>query len=178
MAPTIYPRSESGLVHAPGTGMFGGLGEIDAVTIHHSAGPRAPTKARAQELHRAYQAQHIRQGWGDIGYHFGMDDAGRFYRLRSTSFKGAHVGGSNTGNVGIMVHGNYEHDELTVAQRESIEWLFEGGFYALFGEPERSIFLARGHREWPGHTSNACPGRNLFRHWSWRRSVSFHEDTD
>jgi hypothetical protein len=178
MAPTIYPRSESGLVSASGTSKFGPLGEIDAVTIHHSAGPRAYSRERAQALHRAYQSQHINQGWGDIGYHFGMDDLGRFYRLRSTKWKGAHVGGWNTGNVGIMVHGNYEHDELHPAQRESIEWLFEGGFHALFGEGESGIALARGHREWPNHGSNACPGRNLMRHWGWRRSVSFHKDKD
>jgi hypothetical protein len=175
MAPTIFPRSESGLTSAD-SDKYGPLGEIDAVTFHHSAGPRAPSKRSAQSLHAAYQRQHIAQGWGDIGYHFSIDDLGRVYKLRPVRYKGAHVGGWNTGNVGIMVHGNYDHDELKAAQRDTLEWLFEGGFAALFGEPEKDIAIARGHREWPNHNSNACPGAKLMRHLAWRRHVSFHKD--
>jgi hypothetical protein len=95
--PTIYARDESGLADngsalAGGlvvdTDNYGPLGEIDAITIHHSAGPRAPSKAKAQALHKAYQRLHIQEFGtgghrrGDIGYHFAMDDLGRFYRLR------------------------------------------------------------------------------------------------
>jgi len=169
MTPTIYPRSESGLV-AANSYSFGPLGDVDAVTIHHSAGPRAGTKARCQELNRSYQAYHIRQGWGDIGYHFCMDDLGRFYRLRPHNAKGAHVGGWNTGNIGIMLHGNYVYDGLKEAQRDSLRWLFRGGFFELFREPEAGIHLVRGHQEWPNHNSNACPGTNLMQHLRWLRN--------
>lgn len=174
MTPTIYPRNESGLAPAPDTGMFGPLGEIYAVTIHHSAGPRAPSKARAQALHRAYQIGHQQKGWGDIGYHFSMDDLGRFYRLRDVKYKGAHVGSWNTGNVGIMLHGNYMHDNLTEDQRTSLRWLFTGGFFVLCGEREQDIALVRGHQEWQGHASNECPGVNLMQHVRYLRSTEFH----
>jgi hypothetical protein len=174
MAPTIYPRSESGLVYASNTDMFGPLGEIYAITAHHSAGPRAPTKARAQELNRQYQRDHIAKGWGDIGYHFSVDDLGRIYKLRSVDWKGAHVGGWNTGNVGIMFHGNYETMELTVAQKETIEWIFKGGLLVLTGEREAGFQVARGHQEWSGHESNACPGDNLMASWRWRRGQDFN----
>lgn len=172
MAPTIYDRSESGLSDNASPFLFGGIGDIYAVTVHHSAGPRATSKARCQQLNRSYQLGHISKGWGDIGYHACMDDLGRFYKLRPVGAKGAHVGGWNTGNLGLMVHGNYMHDELYKAQRESLEWLFKGGFLKLFGVREREVDLARGHQEWPGHGSNACPGTNLMRHWRWRRGVS------
>lgn len=172
--PTIWrDAADVGITVTPGADDFGELGEIFAVTVHHSAGPRAPTKAAAQVLHRAYQSLHIGNGWGDIGYHWAMDDLGRFYRLRPIGLKGAHTGGWNTGNVGIMVHGNYDHDALKEPQRESIEWLFKGGFLVLTGERERGIALVRGHREWPGQAT-ACPGRNLMRHLAWRRSQDFH----
>lgn len=172
--PIIYDRSESGLHASSSTGMFGPLGEIQHVTVHHSAGQRAPTKAVCQRLNRIYQNEHIAKGWGDIGYHFCVDDLGRFYRLRSTQWKGAHVGGWNTGNVGVMFHGNYDIHELTAAQRLAIEWLFKGGFYVLTHEREAGIVNTPSHHEWPGHASNACPGRNLQRHWAWRRSVDLH----
>jgi hypothetical protein len=173
MAPTIYPRSESGLKFASDTDMFGALGEIYAVTVHHSAGPRAPTKLRCQELNRLYQIEHIRKGWGDIGYHFCVDDLGRVYELRDVKWKGAHVGGWNTGNVGIMFHGNYMINDLNADQKNTIEWLFKGGLRILTGEPEAGFKLARGHREWPGHSTNECPGTDLMASWNWRRNQDF-----
>lgn len=173
--PIIYSGyRDTGYKPAPGADKFGPLGDIYAVTFHHSAGPRATSKAKAIELHKAYQRQHINQGYGDIGYHFALDDHGRFYKLRSLTVKGAHVGANNTGNVGIMVHGNYMDEKLTRAQKESLLWLFRGGFHKLLGERERDIALVRGHREWPGHTSNACPGDNLQGRVRILRNKEFH----
>ena len=164
MTPTIYRSAADVGIDTSGLDNFGALGGIDAVTVHHSAGPRATSKQKAKELHRAYHRQHANQGWQGIGYHWSMDDLGRFYRLRPIRFKGAHTGDYNTSNVGLMVHGNYEHDRLTRAQKRSLRWLFEGGFLVLTGEKESGIALVRGHQEWPGPTNaTACPGRHLMR---------------
>lgn len=175
-APIIYEtRKDAGLVAPVDTDEFGPLGEIFAVTFHHSAGPRAKDKAAAQRLHKAFQLDHEGQDWGDIGYHFSMDDFGRIYTLRDVSLKGAHTGGHNTGNVGIMLHGNYDHDELNASQKETLLWLFRGGFYHLTGKTERGIALVRGHQEWPGPTNQtACPGTNLMRHIRYLRGAEFH----
>jgi N-acetylmuramoyl-L-alanine amidase len=170
--PIIYSGFENvGISPAPGEFKWGEMKDVYAITIHHSAGPRAPTKDKAKSLHVAYQKAHIDRNFGDIGYHASMDDLGRFYLLRDRKAIGAHVGNWNSGNLGIMIHGNYEYDDLFTAQRQSIEWLFQGGFNKLFGVTEAQIDLVRGHREWSGHTSNACPGDNLMRHLAWRRSV-------
>lgn len=175
MAPIIYEGySNTGYRPASGDDLFGPLGDIYSWTFHHSAGPRAKTKAQAIRLHKAYQQQHINQGFGDIGYHFSMDDFGRIYVLRSTKYKGAHVGGHNSGNVGFMLHGNYNSDKLNRAQKDTLKWLFRGGFHALTGERERDIALVRGHKEWPGHGSNDCPGENLMRHVRYLRNNEFH----
>ncbi len=171
MTPRIFTRSESGLTPAANPGKWGRMPAPYALTVHHSAGPRARTHEQAKGLHRAYQRSHEAKGWGDIGYHFSMDDLGRFYRLREQEYVGTHVGGHNTGNLGLMLHGNYELDRLTLAQKESLEWLFRGGFYALMGVPERQLQLVRGHREWPGHRSNACPGKQLMEYLGWLRNA-------
>lgn len=175
-APVIYREAaDVGIEVTAGADDFGLLGETYAFTFHHSAGPRAPSKARAQALHRAYQQAHIAKGYHDIGYHWSMDDLGRFYRLRPIEFKGAHTSLENTGNVGLVIHGNYDYDELLPAQIDSIRWLFRGGFLVLTGEREQDIALVRGHREWPGPLNRtACPGENLMRHLAWRRSEDFH----
>ena len=175
MTPTIYTGFEdTGYKPAEGAGKWGKMPDIYAATFHHSAGPRATTKAKAIALHKAYQKSHIDRGFGDIGYHFSMDDLGRFYTLRSLDFIGAHVGEHNTGNVGIMLHGNYMHDTLTVKQEASLEWLFKGGFYVLLNERERDIALVRGHKEWSGHNSNDCPGRYLMPKIRELRNTEFH----
>lgn len=168
--PIIYQREESGLIDAFGAAKFGALGSVNAVTFHHSAGPRAKSKAQAQTLHEAFQRLHEDQGWGDIGYHLGIDDKGRIYRLRDRRFKGAHVGEHNTGNLGIMLHGNYMYDRLNVEQRSTLRWLFEHGHKTLTGFPDLSKVIVRGHREWPGHRSNLCPGKHLMSHIAWLRS--------
>lgn len=170
----VYPRSESGLADAAWPRKFGKLGEVEYVTIHHSAGPMAPSKAACQRLNRSYQNYHEDKGWGDIGYHFCVDDLGRFYRLRPHADKGTHVGDHNSQNIGIMFHGNFVYNELTQGHKDAMEWLFKGGFYELFGEPEAGVKLVRGHKEWFGHFSNSCPGDNLMRHLAWRRSVDLH----
>lgn len=172
--PIIYPRSESGCRPAADPDKWGPLGDIHAVTFHHSAGPRAPNKAKAEQLHRAYQLDHQNKGWGDIGYHYGIDDLGRIYELHDLRYKGTHVGEHNTGNVGFMLHGNYVHDKLTKDQNESLRWLFTGGFLELLGEREKHIALVRGHQEWPGHGTNACPGNHLMRRIRYLRNEEFH----
>lgn len=171
MRPIIYRGpQDTGYTPTTGAAKFGELGEVYAFTIHHSAGPRARTKEQACKLHKAYQQSHINRGFGDIGYHLSMDDKGRFYILRSTKYKGAHVGEHNTGNIGLMIHGNYDHDRLTIAQRGSLKWLFRGGFLILTGYKEGTFDLVRGHQEWSGHASNACPGKNLMRHLRYLRN--------
>jgi hypothetical protein len=170
----IYPREESGLRPVSTSDIFGPLGEPQYITWHHSAGAPAPTKAECQRLNRIYQEAHMAKGWGDIGYHFCMDDLGRFYRLRPRAAKGTHVGDWNSRNLGIMVHGNYEFHNLTDAQRLAIEWVYKGGIWELTGEPEAGIKSTPVHNEWPGHGSNACCGNDLIRHIRWRRSVDLH----
>jgi hypothetical protein len=173
--PTIYSSPENvGISPTVNAGEFGPLGEIWAVTFHHSAGPRAKNQSQAKALHRAYQRDHIERGFGDIGYHFSIDDLGHIYKLRSIHFKGAHVGSHNTGNVGIMLHGNYVHDKLNKAQKATMRWLFSGGFLVLTGEGEHDIAIIRGHQEWPGHSTNECPGVNLMKHTRWLRNTQFH----
>lgn len=180
MTPIIYDRSESGL-RPPGGDvrpyLFGDLGEIEHVTIHHTAGRRAPDKATAQALHRAYQDFHMSKGWGDIAYHFGVDDLGRFYRLRPHGAKGTHTALHNSRNIGIMFHGtygarvgsDYVDNHLTEEQRASFKWLFQGGFVVLFGEREAGVKTIRGHREWPDNFTS-CPGDNIARHLDWLKS--------
>ena len=144
-------------------------------TFHHTAGYGAETYEEAVQSLQAIQRLHqdIR-GWDDIGYHFVLDKSGRVYQGRpfadNTPWSegpplviGAHVGGHNTGNIGIAVlgcyhppEGTYCQDELSPAALDSLVLLmaFLADTYGI-----ESIHI-KGHRDW---SSTACPGDNNYR---------------
>ncbi len=163
---TRYNRATSGLIFPE----YLPLGPIKRATLHHSAGPQAKTKKQAIELNKQYHRQHKLQ-WpsvGGISYHFCLDNFGRIYDLRPTSMLGAHVGDHNPGNVGIMVHGNYMKTTLNPLQRRTIKAMFRGQVKGL-------EYLGRvpwkGHREYPGHLTNECPGDEALKYLRWLRST-------
>jgi hypothetical protein len=160
-----YTRTDQGL---PWPTRSFGQHEIVRATLHHTAGPRAATKAACIKLNLQYDAQHRGQGWGGSGYHLTMDDYGRLYHLRPTSEIGAHTSLNNTGNFGITVHGNYDNDSLNWLQRRTLKRLYRGdvtGFRFLKDVPWK------GHQEHPGALNNtACPGKNQMSYLRWLRS--------
>ncbi|HEY5565076.1 MAG TPA: N-acetylmuramoyl-L-alanine amidase, partial [Rhodothermia bacterium] len=108
------------------------------------------------------------------GYHFLLDQTGRVYQGRpfldeSIKFEdgpplalGAHVGGANTGNIGVSVLGCYHppegggcRDVLSSSALDSLVTLF-----AYLSETYGvSPSILRGHRD---YSSTACPGDNNY----------------
>lgn len=159
-----YSRAEQGLVGFKN--FFGSLGGVQRVNLHHSAGPRATSKAEAIRLNLQYHADHARKGWGGYGYHLTMDDYGRLYDARFQSWKGAHTALDNTGSFGVMIHGDYTKDKLNWRQRRTLRGLYRGqipGFRRLGTVPWF------GHCERPDQAT-ACPGENILSHLRWLRS--------
>lgn len=66
---------------------------------------------------------HLKRRFGDVGYHFLIDYAGRVWEGRSLAYWGAHVSGHNEQNVGIMLLGNFEKQRPSRAQLHSLEHL-------------------------------------------------------
>lgn len=146
------------------------------MTFHHAAGFGATTREEGLAQVKAIQDLHQNvRGWSDIGYQFVIDRGGRLYQGRpfldsSTTLDalprlalGAHVGGSNTGNIGICLLGCYHPaagssctDEITTAAYdtyvETFAFLSEN-----YGVASEQI---RGHRDF---SNTACPGDNNYR---------------
>ena len=82
--------------------------------MHHSATlVNSRSKGAAVGAIRGIQRHHQSQnGWGDIGYHFLIDPAGRIWTGRPLQWQGAHAGDSakNHANVGICLLGNFVRD--------------------------------------------------------------------
>ncbi|MDX1740834.1 MAG: N-acetylmuramoyl-L-alanine amidase, partial [Rhodothermales bacterium] len=145
------------------------------MTFHHAAGFSATTLQEGLAQVKAIQDLHQNvRGWSDIGYQFVVDRSGRLYQGRpfldnSTTLSqtprlalGAHVGGANTGNIGICLLGCYHppegsfcRDEITTASYDTyvqtLAFLSEN--YGV--DPGR----IRGHRDF---SSTACPGDNNY----------------
>jgi N-acetylmuramoyl-L-alanine amidase len=159
--PTIVTASALGLRFQ---NLFGPLGPEHDVTIHHTAGPKDTSLSHAKSLNRNYHAAHRAKGWGGIGYHYNITRKGVIICLRPTFLLGAHVGGHNTGNIGIMFHGT-TGDKPTERQLESFRWLLSNANTRAMPAAHRTDrplnkphTNRRGHNDWPGHTWNACPG--------------------
>jgi hypothetical protein len=83
---------------------------IFRLTVHHSGEYFRDTSPSACAAHiQKIQHEHIAdRNWGDIGYHFVIDPAGRVWEGRDLRWQGAHArGDNNRGNIGICVLGNF-----------------------------------------------------------------------
>jgi N-acetylmuramoyl-L-alanine amidase len=135
---------------------------VRKLTIHHSAVLSRDLSSRAVAMQiRSIQGFHIQQnGWGDIGYHYLIDPAGRIWEGRSLGYQGAHAGGvNNEHNIGICLLGNFvpgrRGQQPSTRQVQSMEafvnWL--GSRYSI----SRGRVLT--HKEInPG---TVCPGPRL-----------------
>ncbi|GAB4550236.1 MAG: hypothetical protein Tsb0013_11860 [Phycisphaerales bacterium] len=129
---------------------------ISRLTIHHDGMTpfTATGTAAAQARIEAIRAAHRGRGWGDIGYHYVLDPAGRLWEGRPLAWQGAHVGEQNRGNLGICVLGNYEQQRPTGAQLDALE-RFVAQSMRTHNIALRDVYT---HREL---APTACPGRYL-----------------
>lgn len=138
---------------------FGGLGDIQRTIGHYTAGPRDQSDGEALTLWRQYHRDHASRGWGGIGYHYGITRAGAIVCLRPIALKGAHTAGTNTGSVGIVVHGTLG-ERMTGAQFEALKWLYDNAHTAAMPSRHRAPKSLRGvhHGVHNDYNATACPG--------------------
>jgi len=142
----------------PISGRVNHMGGVSRITMHHEGATDAPvyftdvatTAERLQQVRRA----HIDRGWGDIGYHYVVDRAGRVWQARPLSWQGAHVRNHNEHNIGVMCLGNFDIQRPSEAQVE--------GLVAFVRQLRRDRHVSTGqlftHQEL---VPTRCPGRHL-----------------
>lgn len=125
------------------------LGPVKYLTIHCAATPegRHVTAAQITSWDKAK--------FGQTSYHWVVELDGTMVRTLRDDQKGAHVGGANTGNIGICYIGGVDKklnpkDTRTEAQKKSLLTLIRTYKARYPG------IIIRGHRDWPG-VKKACP---------------------
>lgn len=129
------------------------------ITIHHDGMTpfTSTSKSSAASRLETIRKSHLRRDggrWGDIGYHFAIDPAGRLWQGRPLTWQGAHVKAQNEGNIGVVVLGNYERQSVNRAQASAIETTLR----SLMRKYNVPVSRVRTHQEW---AATACPGKSL-----------------
>ncbi len=140
--------------------------EIHSVTIHHTAGRINTERTLAQKMRNlqdfsqcacALGDGRIKAAWADIPYHFFVDHEGVVAEGRDVRFAGdTNTAYDPAGHLLIVLEGNFEEEQPTPAQMETLRRLVNG-FRARYDVPAERI---DGHRD---HAPTLCPGEHLYR---------------
>ena len=170
----LIPRAAWGAESFRGTPIPLNRPDYVNITFHHTAGFGALTLEEGLQQVKNIQDFHQNgRGWSDIGYQFVMDRSGRLYQGRpflnnGVPFEegpplaqGAHVGGHNTGNIGVSVLGCYHppegsscRDQMTPAALDSLLTMF-AYLVERYGAPPENIM---GHRDFRRRTRTDAAG--------------------
>ena len=100
----------------------------------------------------AIRQDHLRRGWSDIGYHYGIDWDGDIHILRPVNKIGAHVKGRNKHSIGVCVLGL---DNFTQTQIEQLGKLCSS-LCMILGLNQKAI---KGHYEY--NPNKTCPNFDI-----------------
>jgi sugar phosphate isomerase/epimerase len=124
----------------------------ERIIIHHTAFPSIK-EYRGFETIRKIQAEHIKRGFSDIGYHFLIEPEGKIIVGRNIYFEGAHTKSKNKKSVGIALIGNFEEEKPTKKQINSLKKLI------FILKRFFNIKKIKMHKDYNKDT--LCPGKNL-----------------
>lgn len=132
---------------------------VTCVTVHHDGLDQlfwsTKTRETAARIEH-YRLGHLGRGWADIGYHLVIDRGGVLWQGRAIRWQGAHVQFHNEGNIGVLVMGNFDRQNPTVAQLTTLR--------RVLTDLRTTYRIRRGevytHKEWKD-AQTACPGRSL-----------------
>ncbi|MFW6038876.1 MAG: peptidoglycan recognition family protein [bacterium] len=138
-------------------GRVNAMDGINRITVHHEGWTPVWFTDYQRTAKRIEHDRHIHvddRGWGDIGYHYIIDRAGRVWEGRDLRYQGAHVSEHNEHNLGIMCLGNFDRQKPTEAQLRTLIDTLQT-LRKTYSVPVSRIYT---HQEL---TPTRCPGSNL-----------------
>jgi hypothetical protein len=138
---------------------------VKLLVVHHTAqNLRDDLRSPLERVRALYQYHAQALGWGDIGYHYLIDEDGTIYEGRAggDNVVGGHAYCANVETIGVALLGNFEIDEPSQIQILSLQWLLKKladhyglnpGTSVIFHGERRDVIV--GHRDLQ---RTACPG--------------------
>lgn len=124
--------------------------EVTNLIVHHTGG-NAGGDFSAAEIH----VMHINREFAGIGYHYVIRKDGTIERGRPRQYRGVHCPDYNWRSLGIHLCGNFELEEPTPEQVESLALLL-ADLCETYGLETEAIV---GHRDC---LATLCPGEALY----------------
>lgn len=141
---------------------------VRLIVVHHTAQAlRSDPRSPLERMRALYQYHALTLGWGDIGYHYVVDEDGTIYEGRSggDNVIGGHAYCANVGTLGIALMGNFETEEPSQMQIVSLQWLLKDLTDHYRIDPRRTVtFHGESKEAIVGHRDvvhTACPGYYL-----------------
>lgn len=111
-APTVVTRAGWGADECARTTGYPAYGtSAQAMFVHHTDTTNNYSCADSPAIVRSIYAEHLHQGWADIGYNFLVDKCGTIFEGRFGGMGlpviGAHTYGFNTNTMGVAAIGTY-----------------------------------------------------------------------
>ncbi|KAA0931673.1 N-acetylmuramoyl-L-alanine amidase [Streptomyces apricus] len=157
---------------------------FQTVTVHHTATKNGDADPAAT-VRALYHVHAVTNDWGDIGYHYLVDEGGRIYEGRYSGegatpahdddgklVTGFHVLSHNPGNLGIALIGNLVKQGPTAAARTALTDLIRSVVRMHGVDPEakvtyvnpttgrkREVHEISGHRD---YMATECPGEVMY----------------
>ncbi|MFF7391383.1 peptidoglycan recognition family protein [Streptomyces scabiei] len=157
---------------------------FQTITVHHTAMANDDPDPAAT-VRAIYQLHAVTNDWGDIGYHFLIDEEGRIYEGRYSGDDGLpahdadgkvvtafHVGGFNSGNLGIALLGTFTEQGPKEAARAALTRLVKVLVRQHGVDPQARVTYTNpvngtqkevaeisGHRDW---MATECPGEVMY----------------
>jgi hypothetical protein len=150
MPPTVL--SDPRVKHIQGTLAKGpkpynkrSLSAVRQIVVHHTADNGTPESIAKYHVNN--------NKWPGIGYHFLIDNTGQIFQTNDLDTISYNVANQNTKTIGICLIGNFEKEQPSTAQIDSLKWLLSAvrgvvGELPLYGHKDRDNTL--------------CPGKNLY----------------
>lgn len=145
--------------------------DFDMIVIHHSGNSGIKDPKGIQDLHMNKKDD----PYDDVAYQFMVRPSGAIVEGRYLSLKGAANAAQNTGKIGIIVLGDFEHGIKAATLKEEVGNFFDFSndvptTLAIFAAKALAITLVAefpkikrlvGHRDLKADTE--CPGGELYR---------------
>jgi hypothetical protein len=148
----VLPRDAWGAAPAR-TG--GATHEVERLTVHHSAYVLRTNDAAPAQL-RQLQAEHQRNGWVDISYHYLIDLEGNVYAGRDTRLAGdTFTTYDPTGHLLVCMLGHFDRQQLGSAQLDALVATLASGAHTH----QIAASTIAGHNKY--EVATACPGRAI-----------------
>lgn len=123
------------------------LSQISQIVVHHSAS--------STHMAADFARWHVEdRGWPGMGYHFAIEKDGSIVMGNPLTNISYHTSGENTKSVGIVLSGNFNNEQPTPEQLESLDKLI-----AYLRQELPQPLEVYGHRDFK---ATSCPGANLY----------------